>query len=304
MNQSPVFSVVIPTYNRENFILKTLNTVFNQTYPHYEILVVDNCSTDRTAEILQPLIEAGKIRFIQHDQNYERARSRNTGMDNATGDFVTLLDSDDLMYPTNLEDAARFIETHPDIKFFQNLYQLVDGDNNVLYNFDFPKIKDQLKEITSGNFVSCIGVFIHRDIYQHYRFDTNPLLTSAEDWEYWLRVAADFKIGRIEKINNGIVHHGERSVKHLDLEPLRRRLSYIVEKMRNDPHLSQVYGKYLKRLEVYSLIYMATVANSNHQYKDALKILREAVAKDWMVATSTKFMRVLRVALLKIDKGL
>jgi glycosyltransferase involved in cell wall biosynthesis len=299
----PIFSVIIPTYNRAELIQKTLETVFNQTYPHYEIVVVDNCSTDHTEEALQPLISKGRIRFIKHDKNYERATSRNTGMENATGDFVTFLDSDDYMYPTALADAARFVKENPGIKLFHNLYQLVDPDNRVLYNFSFPSLEDPLRAITDGNFLSCIGDFIHRDIYERYRFDTNPLLTSAEDWDFWLRVVADYRPGRINKINHGIVHHSGRTIKHLDLEQLRGRLSYILAKISGDPHLSAVYAKYLKRLEIGSLIYMSTVANGSRQHTAALKCLLRAYVKDFRVASSLNFMKALGIAVLRWDKG-
>jgi glycosyltransferase involved in cell wall biosynthesis len=301
--RGPVFSVIIPTYNRGDLIVKTLQTVFQQTYPHYEVVVVDNCSTDGTEEILRPFINSGQIRFIKHDRNYERATSRNTGMKNATGDFVTFLDSDDFMYPNALADAAQFVKENAGAKLFHNLYQLVDPDNRVLYNFSFPSLDDPLRAITDGNFLSCIGDFIHREIYEHYRFDTNPILTSAEDWDFWLRVVADYRPLRINKINHGIVHHSGRTIKHLDLEQLRGRLTYIIEKIAGDPHLSEVYAKYLKRLEVGSLIYMSTVANGSRQHGEALKCLMRAYAKDFRVASSLNFMKALGIAVLRWDKG-
>src|SRR2546422_10993365 len=94
MTEYPFFSVVIPTYNRAAFIKATLQSVLSQTYAHFEIIVVDNCSTDNTGEVLGPFIRAGQIQFIKHERNLERARSRNTGMKAARGDFLTLLDSD------------------------------------------------------------------------------------------------------------------------------------------------------------------------------------------------------------------
>lgn len=303
IERDPVFSVVIPTYNRAGLILKTLKTVLAQTYPHYEVLVVDNCSTDETEEVLAPYITAGQVRFIRHDRNYERAKSRNTGMENARGDFVTFLDSDDLMYPDCLEDAARFVRDNPGVKFFHNLYQLVDPDNRVLYKFSFPPLDDPLRAITDGNFLACIGVFMHREIYARYRFDTNPLLTGSEDWDFWLRVMADYRPGRIEKVNHGVVHHGGRTIKHLDLDKLRERLAYIVAKISGDPHLSAVYGRYLKRLEVGSLIYMSTVANGSRQHGAALKCLLRAYVKDFRVASSLNFMKALGIAVLRLDKG-
>lgn len=302
MSQGPFFSVVIPTYNRAGLIGKTLNTVFAQTYAHYEVIVVDNCSDDDTEQLLQPLIAAGRIRFIKHERNYERARSRNTGMGNARGDFVTFLDSDDLMYPSNLEDAAAYVAAHPDSKVFHNLYHLVDSDGNVLYKYSFPKLDNPLRAIADGNFLSCIGVFIHRDVYQRYRFDTDVALSGSEDWEFWLRVVADHRPGRIPKINSGIVHHGGRTVVGMDVDKVRQRLDYMVSKVESDPHLGSVYREYLSRLKVSSLIYAATVANSGRQHKEALRLLREAYRTDPASASSVRLLKALRIALFRINK--
>src|SRR4051794_30712652 len=208
----PTFSIIIPTYNRAALLPPTIASVMSQTRPADEIIVVDNCSTDNTEEVLRPLIESKKIRFIRHDQNYERARSRNTGMTHATSDFVTFLDSDDLMYPDNLADAARFVEGHPGCPFFHNLYELVDSSGKRLYRYKFPRIEDARRAIAEGNFLSCIGVFIGREIYSRYRFDTNPALTGSEDWDFWVRVTAEYLPLRIDKINSGIVHHGGRTM--------------------------------------------------------------------------------------------
>ncbi|MGH9960893.1 MAG: glycosyltransferase family 2 protein, partial [Pyrinomonadaceae bacterium] len=221
MSEYPFFSVVIPTYNRAAFIEATLRSVLSQSYPHYEIIVVDNCSTDHTKQLLEPLIRSGQIHFIEHEQNYERARSRNTGMNAARGDFVTLLDSDDFMYPNNLADAADYACAHPDIKCFHNLYEFVDSERRVLRRYPMPSLNNQLKAIASGNFMTCIGNFIHREIYQRYQFDTTKELIGGEDWEFWLRVLADYRVGRIEKINSGILQHDGRSVNNQSLDSMK-----------------------------------------------------------------------------------
>ncbi len=303
MNPEPFFSVVIPTYNRGHMILKTLDSVFSQTYSRYEIIVVDDCSTDETAAILEPHIRASRIRFIKHDRNSERAAARNTGMEKASGDFLTFLDSDDFMYSNNLADAAEFVRTHPQTKFFHNLYHLVDPDKRVIFEYDFPALTDRWRAITNGNFLSCVGVFIHREIYSRYRFDVNPILTASEDWEFWIRVLADYEVGRVDKINTAVVHHAGRSIKHLDFEQLRQRMAYIVEKVRNDPHLNSVYRSYLTRLEIGSLIYMSTVANASRDHAAALRCLLSAAAKNFRVAASLNFAKSLRVAIFQIDKG-
>jgi glycosyltransferase involved in cell wall biosynthesis len=301
MSQFPFFSIIIPTYNRAEFIEESLRSVLEQSYTHYEIIVVDNCSTDNTGEVLRPYIEAEQIRFVKHEENYERARSRNTGMSAARGDFVTFLDSDDFMYPSNLEDAAGYALSHPESKCFHNLYELVDGGRKVIYRFKFPSLENQTKSIAYGNFMSCIGDFIHREIFERYAFDTSPAVTGSEDWDFWLRVLADYKVGRIEKINNGIRHHEGRSVNNQNLIQLREGLEQIIRKISEDEHLSFVYRRYLKRIEATSLIYMAILANSGFRYKEALRYLLEAVRKDKSIPTSRRFLKTLQIALLRLN---
>lgn len=294
------FSVVIPTYNREAFIKNTLESVLSQTYPYYEIIVVDNCSTDRTAQILEPYIAEEKITFIKHEQNFERARSRNTGMKNARGDFLTFLDSDDFMYPDNLRDAADFAEKNPEYRVFHNLYELVDGNRRTLYKYQFPSLDNRLRAIAGGNFMSCIGNFIHREVYQNYRFDTFKHLTGGEDWEFWLRVLADFSVGRIEKYNSGVQHHENRSINNQSLKTMDRGLKYMVEKFRNDQHLSTVYSEYLDRIEANCYLYLNLLANDGALTKKALDYLRKSFQTDKSVFLTMRFQR----SLLRSLKGI
>ncbi len=302
MSQNLFFSIIIPTYNRANLIKNTLKGVFEQTYPHYEIIVVDNCSTDNTREVLQPLIDQGKIRFIKHERNYERARSRNTGMENARGDFLTLLDSDDFMYPNNLEEAAKFAQENPEIKCFHNFYELVDGNRKTVYKNKFPSLKNQLKAITNGNFMSCIGNFIHRDIYTNYKFDTFQDLIGSEDWEFWLRVLADHKLGRIGKYNNGIHQHRDRTMNNQSIETMEKGMKYLVEKFHNDEHLSKIYGKYLNRIEASSFLYLNFLANDRHLGKRAFSYLQAAVNKDKSVFFTNRFLRSLRRTMMNYSR--
>lgn len=294
---SPSFSVVIPTYNRAGFIARTLESVLAQTYPHYEIIVVDNCSTDKTAEAVAPFVAAGRVRFIQHERNYERARSRNTGMAAARGDYVTLLDSDDLMYPSNLADAARYALAHPEIKCFHNLNEFVDVKGRVVYRHKFPPLTDQAKAIASGNFMSCIGDFIHREIYQRYQFDTHPQLTGVEDWDFWLRVLADYKVGRIERVNSGIVQHGGRSVESQDLTSLEAGYAVLHRKLAEDARLRQAYAAHLPRIRANSFIYLAILGNTGGLRRVSLGYLRRAAEADPRVVPTPRYLRVLQLAL-------
>lgn len=296
MDQHPFFSIVIPTYNRAHLIERTLDTVWRQTYKHYEIIVVDNCSDDDTAEILAPHVAGGRLRFIRNDQNYERAHSRNSGMSVARGDFLTLLDSDDLMYSNNLEDAAGYVLENPDSKCFHNLYEFVDESGKVVYRPRFPSLGNQLKAIAHGNFMSCIGDFIHRDIYSRYRFSTEGVLIGGEDWDFWLRVLADHKVGRIEKVNSGVVQHEARSVNSQNIDSMKRGLQRLIENIRDDAHLSKVYASYLKCIESSSMMYLANLSNAANSHRQAMSYLCQAFKKDPSVAGSLRFIRTSQLA--------
>ncbi len=298
-NQTPFFTIVIPTYNREKLISATLESVFSQTYKNYEIITVDNCSTDGTEEMLKPLVQSGKIRFIKHEKNFERACSRNTGMENARGEFLTLLDSDDFMYATCLADAAEFIQKNPAVKCFHNLYELINDKKQVIYRYKFPSLNNQLEAIVGGSFMSCIGNFIHRDIYTKYRFDTFQDLTGAEDWDFWLRVLADNKVSRIEKINCAILQHENQTVKSKHFEDLEPGYMYLFDKFRADEHLMKVYGKYMNRIEANSYLYLATLANTGAFTSDARRFLKIARQKDSSVIFTTRFLRIYRHAFLR-----
>ncbi len=301
MSEYPTFSVVIPTYNRGALIEATLESVLTQTYPHYEVVVVDDCSTDNTDEVIAPYVQSGKVRYIKNERNSERAHSRNVGLAAAVGDFATLLDSDDFMYPTNLADAAEFARANPDIKCFHNLYEFVDADRKVLRQFPLAPLKNQIKAIAMGNFMACVGDFMHRDIYKQYKFDTFLPLSGSEDWDFWLRVLADHKVGRIDKINNGVLQHSGRSVNNQNIEKLRIGLEYVSDKIANDAHLAEVYRPYLDRIRSNSYLYLAILANGSGLFHVSRHYLREAVSQDRTQLVNPTFWRVVRRAWLKLQ---
>lgn len=298
MGDDPFFSVVIPTYNRADLIGKTLDSVFAQTYPNYEVIVVDNCSTDRTVSVLQPLVDGGRIRLIRHAQNHERARSRNSGMAAARGRFLTLLDSDDLMYPGNLADAHEYVVGHPDARIFHNLFELVNGLGKTVKRYRFKPLWDSRRELANGNFLSCIGVFLHREVYQAFRFNEAPELTGSEDYELWLRVLARYPaVGRIPRINSGIVDHQNRTVHRFDVVAMERRMAAIVEGVRSDPAARAAYAAHMPRLMACNALYEASSANSNRQPLLAMRYVKDALRQDPTVALSLKFLRILQLLL-------
>ena len=112
----PKFSVIIPTYNRCEFVKNAIQSVLDQTYKDYEIIVIDDGSTDSTKDSLSSIIE--QITYIYQD-NRGVSSARNTGIKKSIGSYIAFLDSDDLWEPKKLELQYQFILANPDIKIHQ-----------------------------------------------------------------------------------------------------------------------------------------------------------------------------------------
>ena len=102
MQNKPLVSVIIPTYNRGRLILDSINSVLNQTYKNIELIVVDDCSTDNTEEILKSINDS-RIKYVKLEKNSGACIARNKGIELSTGEFIAFNDSDDLWITTKLE---------------------------------------------------------------------------------------------------------------------------------------------------------------------------------------------------------
>ena len=294
----PSFAVVIPTYNRASRLAKTLESVFRQEEPAAEIIVVDDCSTDETPAVVAKLMEThANLQYHRHETNQERSASRNTGMSHATADYLTLLDSDDLMYPQNLREAGDFV-VETGSRFFHNLYESVDEDGRHVRYWPTPRLNNQIRALAIGNFLACTGVFLERSIYSRYRFDIDPVLPGSEDWEFWLRVGADHQLNRLAAMNSAIVQHPGRSMHNQDIAVATRRVEYILKKIDSDPHLSSVYGPYRSLMRASRMVFLAAFANDNHDSKAAMGFLWRAVAERPTICLSPRFIRSAQIAVM------
>jgi glycosyltransferase involved in cell wall biosynthesis len=286
------FSIIIPTYNRASLILETIESVFYQTYTNYEILVIDNFSTDNTKEVLRSLIEQKRIKYICNEKNYERAYSRNVGLKNASGDFVTLLDSDDFLYENCLLDAYNYIKKNPDAKLFHNKYEVVNSKRELVYRSRFPSIKNQYKALCSGNFMSVIGGFMHKDLYREMRFNEDIRMTGAEDYEFWFKAFALHKLGRIDKVNCGVREHENRSVNQGVYNQLHYQCNTMVALIKNDKLLNDKFGKYIGRLKASYILLEISAFKKEYPFLKKVKLICKAISKDYTVIFTHRLLTV------------
>lgn len=123
-------SIITPAFNSESFIAETINSVISQTYQNWEMIIVDDCSTDNTKNIIRSFQEKDdRIRLIENETNKGSAYSRNLALRNATGRWIAFLDSDDLWLPEKLEKQIEFM-TKNNYRFSYTKYSEIDENSN------------------------------------------------------------------------------------------------------------------------------------------------------------------------------
>ena len=139
------FSVVIPLYNKEAYVAKTLNSVLNQTYQNFEVIIVNDCSTDNSLNVVHK-IDDSRFKIIKHNKNKGLSASRNTGIKAATHSYIAFLDADDYWDSIYLETIWNLVKEYPDESVFATHYR-----ENFNGKFFLPKSK--LPKNTKGKSV-------------------------------------------------------------------------------------------------------------------------------------------------------
>lgn len=178
------FSVVIPVYNKADTIERAVRSVLAQTCSDYEIICVDDGSTDGSAQLLDRLDGV----FVIHQRNQGVSAARNAGARAARGDFVALLDGDDYWEPHHLEDLARAIERHPDVSFFGTGYEREQG-KWVYYTIPWPcsRVLNVYDAYRYGERVHTSSVAILRELWMAVG-GFNTRYSFYEDYEFFFRL--------------------------------------------------------------------------------------------------------------------
>ena len=208
---SPIVSVIIPTYNRAGLIQEALESVLRQTFKDYEIIVVDDGSTDNTPEVLKPYRH--RIRYV-HQENQGISAARNWGILLSRGAYIAFLDSDDLWYPEKLEKQIAYLEAHPKVGLLygQILCRTDSGIEKVLPRRVVTSFQELLRE---SNTIPTSVVVARKKCFESVGL-FNASFPVAEDFELWLRVARHFQIDYLRGIVAEYRMHGSNTTQNLE----------------------------------------------------------------------------------------
>jgi glycosyltransferase involved in cell wall biosynthesis len=183
MSDTPFVSIIVPLYNYEKYISDCITSITNQTYDNYELIVVDDCSTDKSYKIAKKF-KSDKVKIIRLEKNQGYSKAKNEGIILSKGEYITTLDADDMMTKNSLEVRVKAAVEH-DVPFVHANAIRVKGGISLkkCYNLEDPFIQrhPSIYEIHAQT------IFIKRDIFKQYGlFDEN--LRSRSDREMWWRL--------------------------------------------------------------------------------------------------------------------
>ena len=192
-NSKPIVSVIIPTFNRANLLISAIESVLSQTIKDFELIVVDDASTDDTQQKVAA-IDDPRIRYIVQEKNLGECGTRNTGLDAAQGQYIAFLDSDDEWLPNKLEKQLNVFKTAPDDLGVVYSWLQVINDQGKIIRMRKPDISGDVKDyLIYKNLIGTPStVMIKKEcIEPGLKFDTN--LRCCGDWDMWLRISKQYR---------------------------------------------------------------------------------------------------------------
>lgn len=196
-NENELVSVVIPAFNREYIIKDCIESVLKQTHQNIEVIVVDDCSSDHTVDVVRS-IEDPRVRCIQLSKNSGACYARNIGAEQANGQYIAFQDSDDMWLPTKLEEQIEYLKQGNYDVVFCGMDRITLNQKRFYYpQAGFDENKNAFEQMLFANRISTQCMLVRSHVLKAVQFD--PTIRKYQDWDYAIRVAKDFKIGYLAK---------------------------------------------------------------------------------------------------------
>ena len=200
-------SVIMPSYNTAAYIKETIESVLAQSYPNWELIIVDDCSTDNTDNIVRQFLSDERIRYIKNETNSGAAVSRNRALREAKGKWIAFLDSDDLWHPQKLEKQIAFMQKN-NYKFTYTDYQIQLNGEWLPYVYYGPN-KVTKRKMKDYCYFSTITVMYDREYVGLIQIES---VKKNNDYAMWLRIIEKTPCYRLgESLSYYIKHEGSIS---------------------------------------------------------------------------------------------
>jgi glycosyltransferase involved in cell wall biosynthesis len=193
-----LISVIIPTFNRSAVLLRAIESVLNQTYNNFELIIVDDGSTDETELLLSPYIKSGQLHYYKKT-NGGVASARNYGVKQSSGAWIAFLDSDDEWLPEKLSEQIKYLSQHPELSIAYTEEIWIRNSIRVNQKKSHQKIGGRIFEnCLEQCLIAPSSVIMTRTLFNSFNgFDENFVV--CEDYDLWLKISCFHEIGLIDK---------------------------------------------------------------------------------------------------------
>ena len=210
-----LFSIVIPAYNNAQYLSDAINSVLNQSYPHFELLVVNDASPDNAAEVIKSFSDP-RVRYIEHEVNQGLSAARNTGISNAVGDYIALLDGDDYFHPEKLKAHAEFLEKNPEVSVTYNARFELNHSAKTIREIWRPPTSVSMMDVVCGFPFGPSDMVVQRELALRINMFDKYYVYVGEDLDFNCRLAlAGAKFASVNRTLNYRRYHSSRRISNI-----------------------------------------------------------------------------------------
>lgn len=272
----PKISVVVPTYNAEETILETVDSVLKQTLTDFELIIINDGSTDKTLETLNK-VQDHRLK-VETFENAGVIESRNRGIRLAQGEYISFLDSDDVWKPSKLSEQLQALENHPEAAVAYSWVDYIDVNSNFIHHGWHPEHQgDVYNEMFQYCFIeNGSNILVRREaIATIGEFD--PAAAHAEDWDFYLRLAEKFQFACVPQVH--ILYRTVPNSRSSQINKLEKAGFFVLQKaFRKSPQrLQRLRKKSLRGFYSYLFYRAFSQAKNREQWLTALKMLLKGI---------------------------
>lgn len=196
MSPKPKITVLLPVYNCELYVQMAVESILNQSYADFELLIIDDASTDATVAILKRFDDA-RIQLIAKPVNSGYTNSLNYGLQLAKGEYIARMDGDDISNPSRFAQQIAFLDVHPDVMVCGTTYKIVGNDKRI----SLPEHHEAIKiGLLWGNCILHPSVMIRKKVVDDFSISYDTSKEPAEDYDMWVRLLSMGKLHNLQEV--------------------------------------------------------------------------------------------------------
>ena len=274
-------SIITPVYNGEQYLSEAIESALAQTYKNFELLIVNDGSTDNSTDIIRPFLKDSRVIYIEQ-KNAGVAAARNTAIKQARGKYIGFLDQDDLWLPEKINTLVTFLEKNVEWALVHTPQIYIDnlGNEIIAYEKDFVRniSGDCFKELFEGNKIAVLTTLVRKELIEKVG-GFKPDVSRADDYLLWLELSYQYIIGYVDiPLVKYRLHDTNESYNSLKMEIAE--LGALINVLDNYPGARKRLGRYTIRERLYSIYLVIARSylwlsfdkpNAHKYYRQALK---------------------------------